>query len=271
MKQWRRWLAGAGLIAAGAGWIGLQQPAKPPLAPVEESAERGSKPLPVGLPAPVRHYLLKTAGERVPTMDTAMAWGTARYRLGAVWMSARWRAYYVPGFDFYRTGEITWFGRTLATGYEAYVEQDGVVAMGPPLNLFETGRAISQAENMLLWAEAVLAPAALVGERARWERLDESAAWLHFPSGSGEDVLRASFDGESGRLREMTGERHRGEAEKRSWCIGYSQWRRVGGLDTAVEIPQRLVVQWADEAEPYGDLLVDGVVYNVDVSEMIPV
>lgn len=272
MKQWQRIVAGAGMAAAvGAAWIGLQQPAPSLLPPAERSESLGGHPLPAELPAPVHRYLASTLGERVPVMHSASAWGTARFRFGPVWTSMRWRAYYVPGYDFYRTVEITWFGRTLFTGFDAYVDGDGVMALDPPLHLFETGPAVSQGENMRLWADAPLMPSVLAGERARWREIDATAAYLHFPFAGGSEVLRASFDPESGYLREWTGERYRGEGEKRSWRMRYSQWGPVAGLDTPVTIPQRAVVQWADESQPYGDFLVDGIVYNVDVSEMLPV
>mgnify|MGYP001102893493 CR=1 FL=1 len=271
MKQWKRVIAGAGAVAAGAAWIGLQQPAPTPLPPAERSESRGNRPLPDGLPEPVRRYLSDTLGDAVPVMDSASAWGTARFRFGPVWTSMRWRAYYVPGYDFYRTLEITWFGQTLAGGYDAYVDGDGVLALGPPLHIFETGPAISQGENMALWAAAPLMPAVFAGARARWEPIDATAAYLRFPSAGDGDLLRAAFDPTSGRIREMTGERYRGQDEKRSWRIRYSQWRSVTGLASPVTIPHRAVVHWADQAQPYGDFLVDGVVYNVDVSEMLPV
>ena len=271
MKQRKRLFAAAVGIAAGAAWIGVQQPASSLLPPASGTEPRGSRPLPAGLPAPVRTYLAGALGDAVPIMETAIAWGTARLRLGPLWTSSRWRAYTVPGRDFYRTLEIKWFGRTLLTGYDAYVDADGVKALGPPLNLFETGPAVSQGENMMLWAEAPWAPSVLAGERAQWHPIDATAAYLRYPAAAGAGVLRAAFDPGSGRLREMTGERARHGKQKRSWRSRYSQWQPVTGLGRPVSIPHRLVLQWADQGQPYADILLDGIVYNVDVSQKIPV
>jgi hypothetical protein len=204
-------------------------------------------------------------------METAIAWGTARFRFGPVWASLRWRAYYAPGYDFYRTMEITWFGRAVVSGYDAYVDRDGVLAVGPPLNIFETGPAISQSEALALWAEAPLMPAVLAGNRVQWEAVGDAAAFLRFPFAGSNETLRAAFSERTGRLQEMTGERYRRPGEKRSWRIRYSQWRSAGGLATPVAIPHRAVLHWADEPQPYGDFLLDGIVYNVDISDKIPV
>jgi hypothetical protein len=272
MKRWKGITLGAGALAAGAAWLGLQQPPPPPLAPAQTAGDRGTRLLPSSLPGPARTYLAHTVGDEIPVIDTAIAWGTARVRRGPFWFPLRWTAYYAPGDDFYRTLEFTWFRRGVLAGYDAYIEGDGVVAFGAPLSRFETGPEVNQAENIALWAAAPLMPAVLAGDRARWEAISDTAARLEIPFAGRNDWLRASFSARSGRLQEITADRFRpGGQRRRSWRVQYSLWHPVSGFPHRVEIPHRALTQWADEPQPYADFLVDGIVYNVDVSDKIPV
>ena len=180
----------------------------------------------------------------------------------------RFKAYYLPGCSFLRLMEITWFGFLLLRGVDSYIDGRGGLKITGLIELEETGEKIDQAQNLVLWGEAIWTPSVyLTDPRVRWEAVDEVTARLVVPFGKGEDQLTVRFDPRTGLIREMSAERYRGQEEtKTPWRVECFDWKPFHG----VMVPTRVVGTWADEKKPYVVMAVEGLEYNVDVSEVLP-
>ena len=170
-----------GLIAVG--WLGLRvrpQPF-PPLA--QQSPALKTVPLPAGLPAPVERYYRQLYGDQVPVIESAVITGRATMSpVGGLKLPARFRFIHQAGQDYRHFFELTWFGRTIGTGNEHYL--DGKSRLALPMGLSDEGPQVDQAANLSLWAEYVWLPAVfLTDPRVRWEPVDEKTALLAVPFG----------------------------------------------------------------------------------------
>jgi len=258
-------------VLASIGWLGLRTPPKgfPPLP--HKTRDLGTVELPPSLPKAVYRHFAATLGSQVPKIESAVVWGRARFRLPStrfgLWMPVRFKAYYIAGQDFCRHMEITWFRLPILRGYDSYLKGEGVLKLEGVLNVSETGEKTNQSQNLALWAEAVLMPSVLITDsRIRWEEVDDVTARLAVPFGEQEESLLVRFDPHTGLMTQMSAERYRDqEEEKTPWRIECLDWETFHSL----KIP-RLAVMWEDESGPWSFWTVDGVEYNVDVSEKIP-
>jgi hypothetical protein len=97
------------LLFLGIGWLGFQ--IKPrPFSVQSRRHYRGTIDLPPDLPEPVRRHFLTIAGPHVPCVESVVVWGRGKIRRG-LWLPIRTWVAHVPGYDFRRYMEVTWFGR----------------------------------------------------------------------------------------------------------------------------------------------------------------
>lgn len=221
--------------------------------------------LPSNLPKPVYRHFSATLGSQVPKIESAVVWGKARFRISGLWMPVRFKAHYVPGQDFYRYMEVTWFSLPILKGSDSYLNGEGVLNIAGNV---ETGEKIAQGQNLAVWAEAVLMPSVFVTDsRARWEAIDDMTARLVVPFSEQEDSLLVGFDPQTGLMTQMSAQRYRDQEEKKTpWWIECLDWKTFH----SVKIPARIAVTWEDEGSPWAFFTVEGVEYNVDVTEKIP-
>jgi hypothetical protein len=262
-------------LLAGVGWLGLQVKPKPFL-PSRQNTQQDSSTaeLPPHLPEPVGRNLRATAGARLPKIQTAVVWGRGEFNFfGLVWFPMRYVAYYdIPKREFRREIELTWFGMPVFGGYDAYVGGKGILKFGGLLgllNVSDSGAKTDQGDNMAMWGELLgYAPSASVlDQEVHWESIDPTSSRLVFPLGHGEDSLRVQFDPESGLIEHVSGMRYRDDEETKAPWRGENQggWKTVHGIKMA----RRSVGRWEDWEEPYIILDLEGVQYNVDVSEKL--
>ena len=256
-------------LLVGLGWVGLQIPPKGFPPHPEKTQDLGTGKLPSGLPGPVRCYFEAALGEEIPRIESAVLWGRGRLKVKGLWLPVRFRAYYLPGQAFRRLMEITWFGFPLLRGVDSYLDGRGKLEITGLISLSETGEKIDQAQNLVLWGEAIWTPSVyLTDPRVRWEAVDKKTARLVVPFGEGEEVFLVQFDPQTEMIQEMSAERYRGQEEaKTPWRVECFDWKSFHG----VMVPTRVVGTWADEKRPYVVMTVEGLEYNVDVSEVLPV
>ena len=255
-------------LLVGMGWVGLQvEPKGFPPHP-EKTRDRGRVELPSGLPAPVRRYFEAALDGQAPKIESVVLWGRGRLRIKGLWFPVRFKAYYLPGRSFSRQMEITWFGLPVLRGVDSYIDGRGGLKITGLINLEETGEKIDQAQNLVLWGEAIWTPSVyLTDPRVRWEAVDEKTAQLVVPFGGREETFLVRFDPQTAMIREMSALRFRGQEEaKTPWRVECLDWKPFHG----VMVPTCVVGHWADEKGPYVVMTVEGLEYNVDVSEVLP-
>jgi len=255
-------------LLVGLGWVGLQVPPKgfPPHS--EKTPALGTVELQSGLPGPVRRYFEAALGEEIPRIESAVLWGRGRLRIKGLWFPVRFKAYYLPGRSFSRLMEITWFGLPILRGVDSYIDGRGGLKITGLVELEETGEKIDQAQNLVLWGEAIWTPSLYFTDpHVRWEAVDEKTARLVVPFGEGHEVFQVKFDPRTGLIQEMSALRYRGQEEaKTPWRVECLDWKPFHG----VMVPTRVVGTWADEKSPYVIMVVEGLEYNVDVSGVLP-
>ena len=266
----KRWLVGCVGALAGVAtiaWGGLHIPSQRFPSHPQRTRDLGVVDVPGDLPTPVRRHFAATFGQQVPKIESAVIWGEARWKVAGLWMPTRFEAIYLAGRDFYRAMEVTWFGRPILRGEEGYRNGQGAQRLKGLVNRYGAGSKVTQAQNMAMWAEAMWLPTVyLVGERARWEAVDEETAKLVFPLGEGEDHLRVAFDPQTGLMWRMAGMRWRDdEARKIPWRVEFDSWR----IFHPAIVPARLIVSWGDAVGTYAILQAEGVEYNVNVDNAI--
>jgi hypothetical protein len=266
-------VAGGSLaLLVGVGWLGLRIDPEPFSPHPEKTGELNAAEMPSDLPDPVRQYFQATLGEEVPHIETAVVWGRGYFNLNGLWFPMRFKSYNIAGREFRREMELTWFGMSIFRGYDAYLNGKGILEFTGLLGLLsvsDSGEKADQGDNLAMWAEAPFTtPSALVLDpRVRWELIDNTTARLIVPFGEQEDSLRVEFDPETSLITQITGMRYRDQEETKTPYRGeYSEWTTVHGI----RVPYRPVATWEDQDEPYVILDIEGVEYNVDVSEKIP-
>ena len=127
----------------------------------------------------------------------------------------RFKAYYLPWQAFYRLMEITWFGLPILKGVDYHIDGRGGLKITGLIEPEETGEKIDQAQNLVLWGEAIWTPSVyLTDSRVRWEAVDEKTAWLVIPFSGREEAFLVRFDPQTEMIQEMSAERYI-EAERR--------------------------------------------------------
>ena len=255
----------AGLIALG--WLGLRIRTQPFAALAQQTPALKTVPLPAGLPAPVERFYRQLYGNQVPVIESAVITGRATMRpVGGLKLPARFRFVHQVGQDYRHYFELTWFGRTIGTGNEHYL--DGKSRLALPMGLSDEGPQVDQAANLSLWAEYVWLPAVfIIDPRVRWEPVDENTALLAVPFGDQLERFVARFDPTTGRLQMLDAMRYKDSKStaKTLWLNESQNWATVGGY----QIPTTGAVTWFDQGRPWAVFTVEDIVFNVDVQELL--
>lgn len=266
------------IVLVGVVTLGFAIPPRPYRPHLARSSPGEPRPLPLDLPTPVRRHFIEMSGETLPEMQTAVIWGRGRAKIRGVWLPLRFKTWYQVGRGFYTRMEITWFLRPVMRSIESYRDGQGMRSVG---GNEERGPHIDQANRMLLWANSLWMPAALVQEpNARWEPVDEVTARLVFREGQEQDSLLFHFDPLNGCVTHITGSRYgtdlREDAdepggedrrpEKEDWRMDLLAWKVFQDLN----LPCHTSVSWGEAGSPWSYWNVDGVVYNVSVADHLP-
>lgn len=251
-------------------WLGFQTaPSGFELA--EKTMERGNVQPPQGLPEPVLKYF--NAIGRTPSIESAVVWGTGRMQpvpsLG-ISMPVRFIGYYLPGMEFYRYMEITWFGLPVLQGRDSYIKGRGqfeIKGLGF-INMTDSGEKIDKGQILAMWGEVVWMPSAYIpNNNISWERINSTEARLIVPSGNSTDRLLFEFDPYTGLISMTSALRYRdSEKNKTPWHGDDLEWKSFNGI----KIPSKIEVVWEDQGKPWLVLNVEGIAYNVDISKEIP-
>ena len=256
----------AGLVA-----LGVALPARPYRAHHEPSQPGRPTPFRYGHPTPVARHFRDTIGETPPAMESAIVWGQARIFLRGLWLPARFKAWYRPGREYYRAFEITFYTQPFLRGNEFWIDGQGLFEIGGEA---EIGREVNEGQVLALWAQSVWMPSVFVHDSSiHWDPVDDLTARLVVPvpgSGDvppGEDSLLAHFDPQSGCMTHFSALRRRNtKPAKEPWRVDLLEWKTFEGL----RIPSQVAVAWGETGSPWSYWSVEGVVYNVDVSEKLP-
>lgn len=260
------------IVLVGLGYIGfivVPRPFRPHPAPAQPGAPR---PFRDGLPEPVEKHFLDTLGATPPEMQSAVVWGRGKISIRGVWLPLRFKAWYRAGEAYARRFEITWFQRPVLRGRDALVHGEGLVEIGDNL---ETGARTDLGQTLELWAGMLWLPAVFVHDpRAAWEAVDAHCARLHVPFGAKKETLEAHFDPLSGRMTDLTGMHYADpnedqdegeEAGKEPWRVDLLGWKRINDL----LVPSQVDIAWGESGSPWVYWDVDGIVYNVNVSDQL--
>lgn len=267
MQSWNKlWIGVAGSLIAlgGVGWVGLQLAPQNFPVPTTKSAALGTVAVPAALPAPVRRYFEVAFGERVPRVESVVAWGRARAKFG-IWMPLRFLLYHRPGYDFRRAMEVTWFGLPVLKAMDQFINGKGMTG---PVGNADTGPEVDQGSNMILWAEATFYPSLLLTDRRiRWEAIDETRARLHFPFGEQEDELVFHFDPQTGLVSRTSALRYQGNTGKKvPWYAEIQEWQTINGM----KLPLEVSVVWENQPGPWSYWRFEHILWNVDISQQLP-
>jgi hypothetical protein len=244
------------------GWLGFQ--IKPRPFPAQNRRHYlGTIDLPPDLPEPVRRYFLTVTGPHIPNVESLVVWGRGRIRRG-LWMPLRTWVAHVPGYDFRRSMEVTWFGLPVLKVIDEYINRRGMTKVG---EREATNEYINQAANLILWAEAAAMPSLLISDpRVRWEAIDEDTARLIVPFENQKDTLTVRFDSQTGLISRMEAMRCKNGPEKVLWLVDFLRWGQF--QDTV--LPTRISITWADDGTPWSYWDWEAFEWNVDLSEFIP-
>jgi hypothetical protein len=185
-------------------------------------------------------------------------------RLGPVTFSARLRFAEASGQGYRHYLECTWFGLPLLRVNEWYL--DGHLRQELPFGVVAGEPRADQAANLAYWAELAfwLPSATLADPRVRWESIDATSAHLVVPFGPGEDALTATFDAQTGLLRQVEALRYRSARD-----AAKTPWRAEAlGRETflGMRLPSPVALTWLDQGTPWLVTTVEDAAYNVDVA-----
>lgn len=216
-----------------------------------------AQPMP-DLPEPVRAYLQTVAAD-LPVMHSAVMIGRFTMRLGGVRVPGRWRFSHQVGRGYRHEMDIVLAGRRVTGADERYV--DGHARLDLPGREVEDPR-VDVAANLSMWGEYLWLPSVL--GTAQWEPIDAVTARMVVPGGE----FLARFDPESHLLTRLETLRWRDPADPQPlpWATTNLAWTRIGGIG----VPAVAEVQWGDQEQPWLQLSLDDVVWNVPV-DLAPV
>ena len=245
---------GGAVVAAALGFAVRPRPFAP-----MTGEDRGVVELRQDLPPLLRQHLDADGDGHVPRMDTVGLWADTRMRVGRTpWLPLRYRSLLGVGAAFVTDIELTWWGRPVLTGVDAYVDDRGMTRIGRSANV---GDEIDQGANLALWANSTLVPSAFaVGGRIAAVQEDFETTRLTFPLGSRTDVAWLRFSG--GHPRRLSALRYKRTGRPKLWWhADYFGWRRVHGIC----LPQRLEVTWEDEGRPWLRMDLVDFAANIDI------
>lgn len=231
---------------------------------------RPGKPAPFlpGLPEPIRLHFVETIGSMPPELETAVVWGRGQVCIRGVWVPMRFKAWYQVGESFYRRMELTWFQRPVLRGIDSLMNGEGLFEMGERV---ESGERVDQGQLLTLWANMIWAPSVYIHDpKIHWEPLDDNAVRLIVPSKNGPENLTAHFDPLTHRMTHISALRYSDEEPveepvKEPWRVDLQEWKELNGM----LVPSHIDVAWGESGAPTSYWNIDGIVYNVNVSEQL--
>jgi hypothetical protein len=261
------------LVLIGVFTLGLVIPPRPYRKHPAPSQPGEPTPLRPDLPEPVRRHFVETIGETPPIMETAVVWGRGKACIRGVWVPFRFRGWYRSGEAFLRRMEVTWFQRPVLRGIDSWINGRGLFEMAGRV---ESGERIDQGQVLSMWADAVWMPSVFVHDpNIRWEPVDDHTARLVVPYKGGTLDLDAHFDPATGRMTHLSALRYSDDAgdsgdpvelaEKEPWRSDLLEWKEINGL----LVPTHIDDAWGEVGSPTSYWLVDGIAYNVNVTEQL--
>jgi hypothetical protein len=275
------------LILVGLGVLGFVIPPRPFRSHPAPTHLSHPVAFQTDLPEPVRKHFARTIGEMAegqtrpdglcdsaveipliaeaaPVIESAVVWGRGRVFIRGVWLPHRFKAWYRPGESYYRRMEITWYQRPVIRAIDKCINGEGMFQMGDRV---ERGSRIDQNQVLMLWAETVWMPSVFVHHPlVQWSPVDEVTARLVVPFGAHTDSLLAHFDSETGCMTHLSANRFPQDSDvKEPWRIDLLLWKSFHGM----LIPCQVAVAWGESGSPWSYWTVDGVAYNVNVSDQL--
>jgi len=218
------------------------------------------------LAQPIHNYLNATVGDSLPVIETAVVWGTARFKLPGllpIWMPVRWSAYYIPGKEFLREMEITWYGLTFLQGKDSYINGTGKLIIGEDVT---SGPEIDQGQVLALRGETAFMPSNFALDTSiTWRTVDDTTMWMVFPFNETSDSLQITFNPQTHLIENFTAQRYKETDEMSGWWIECLEWQTFH----SIKIPSEFSVTWEDEGTPWAYFTIEGVEYNVDISDVL--
>lgn len=260
-----------GLIAVGVGlavilWLGLQVKAVPFPAYEETPPDLPTVPLPDDLPAPVARFYRTIAGDAIPVITSAVIDLSGRVRFKGIPMPVRARFTHEAGRNYRHCLEAMIYQWPLLKVNEWYLDGESVLEL--PFGTVSGEEKVNSAANLGLWGESLWLPTIfLTDTRVRWEAIDAEHARLVVPCGDDQDSFTAHFDPETGLLDRMEAMRWRevSDTARRRWTLTTEGYERRHGL----LLPNGGAVTWEDQGQPWLDVRIDQIVFNVDVSAYV--
>jgi len=248
----------------GLFWLGFQIPPRP-FRPHPAPTQIGeAQAIPEDLPEVARRHFTLALGEAPPGIETAVVWGRGQAYVRGLWVPMRFKTWYRVGDAFYRRMELTWFRRPVLRGVETWTGEEGFFNLG---DRSERGEETNQRELMVLWAEALWMPTALVNHpHIHWEEVDEQTAKVIFEQAGRSGSFLAHFEPLTGRMTHLSGQGYVAETgEVEPWRLDLHEWKTFHGL----LLPWRTAVASGESGTPVWYWTVDGVAYNVNVSDQL--
>lgn len=247
-------------------WLGLQVKATP-FPPYEETTpDLPTVPLPDDLPAPVARFYRAIAGDEIPVIDSAVIDLSGTLRFMGIPFPARMRFTHQAGQNYRHYLEALVFQWPLLRVNEHYLDGESVLEL--PFGTVSGEPKINSAANLGLWGESLWLPTIFItDERARWEAVDEEHARLVVPFEDTEDTFTAHFDPETGLIDWMETMRWRDATDtaKLRWTLAADDYATHHGL----LLPNGGTVTWQDQGQPWLDVRIDNIAFNVDVSAYV--
>jgi hypothetical protein len=249
------------------GWIGFKiEPSAFPQVP-EASQDRGSIPLPTGLPAPVERFYRSLYGDRIPVIDSAVITGKAELRpYGNLTLPGRFRFIHDAGRGYRHYIEAMFWGLPVMQVNERYL--DGKALGELPFGIVSQGEKVDQAANLGMWAELAWVPSVfLTDSRVHWEAVDEQSAVLVVPFEDGVDHFLVRFDPQTDRLRYMEAMRYKDQSSlaKSLWITESLEYQPLNGIPVAV----KGTATWFEDGKAWATFIIQDLKINVDVHETV--
>lgn len=154
---------------------------------------------------------------------------------------------------------------TFIRGMDGYVDGRGFSRISHTLDM---GTEIDHSAALLMWAEAILFPAAWRDrQKLGWATIDDETADVTLPLGDKRISARLTFAPDTGFPESFCAERYKGVGSRPvEWLVEYTDWRAT---TDGVMLPGLLTATWSDEPGPWFRLWIRCANPDADVSGAI--